>query len=254
MFYAAFPFPRCSCLLCHPSSSTRCGTSSPPSCPIASTPIRWAVTGPRIGDRLVFDELIQALVLDAAYDRIADSTCSATTIRRRRDEWITAGIFIELEQIGLEAYDRIVGLDLEDLTVDGCMDGCIVRAPCGGEAAGKSPVDRGKLGTKRSLLTDSHGIPLGCVIAPANRHDSPFLRPTLEHLSRFDEGLGVGLPENITVHLDAGYDSTKTRELLDELGRRAVISQKGFPLQAGVVEGPGEIRTVRLLTRSLAAS
>jgi hypothetical protein len=35
------------------------------------------------------------------------------------------------------------------------------------------------------------------------------------------------------VHLDAGYDSAKTRDLLEELGCDAVISIKGFPLQAG---------------------
>lgn len=179
----------------------------------------------RIADRIVFDKLIQVLVLGAAYERIADATCSATTIRTRRDEWITAGLFEHLEQIALEAYDRIVGLDLGHLTVDGC----IVKAPCGGEMAGKSPVDRGKQGTKRSLLTDAGGIPLGCVIAPANRHDSPFLRPTLEKLARF----GLDLPERITVHLDAGYDSQVTRALLEELGCRGVISAKGFPLQAG---------------------
>ncbi len=184
---------------------------------------------PRIPDRIVFDKLIQVLVLGAAYNKIADSTCSATTIRTRRDEWIVAGVFEALEHLCLQAYDRIVGLDLENVTVDGC----ITKAPCGGEAAGKSPVDRGKQGTKRSLLTEATGIPLGCVAAPANRPDSPLLRPTLEKLSRFDEGLGCGLPEDITVHLDAGYDSAKTRDLLDELGCDAVISIKGFPLQAG---------------------
>ncbi len=108
---------------------------------------------PRIADRIVFDKLIQVLVLGAAYERIADATCSATTIRTRRDEWITAGLFEHLEQICLEAYDRIVGLDLDNLTVDGC----IVKAPCGGQMAGKSPVDRGKQGTKRSLLTTRAG-------------------------------------------------------------------------------------------------
>lgn len=87
--------------------------------------------------------------------------------------------------------------------------------------------------TKRSLLVEATGIPLGCVIAGAHRNDSPLLRPTLEHLGRFDQGMGVGLPEDITVHLDAGYDSGKTRDLLDELGCHGVISQKGFPLQAG---------------------
>jgi len=184
---------------------------------------------PRISDRVVFDKLVQVLVLGAAYAKIADSTCSATTIRRRRDEWIDAGVFEQLEQFCLDAYDQIVGLDLEDVTVDGC----IVKAPCGGEVAGKSPVDRGKQGTKRSVLADGNGIPLAVVAAPANRHDSPFLRPTLEKLARFETLIGVGLPDQITVHLDAGYDSAKTRDLLDELGCTGVISTKGFPLQAG---------------------
>lgn len=185
----------------------------------------WGCHRPRIPDRVVFDKLIQVLVLGAAYDRIADVSCSATTIRRRRDEWIDAEVFGTLEQLCLDAYDKIVGLDLNDLSVDGCL----VKAPCGGEAAGRSPVDRGKQGTKRSLLTDATGIPLGCVVAPANRHDSPLLRPTLEKLARF----GLDLPGHITVHLDAGYDSTKTRDLLHELGCDAVISKKGTPLQTG---------------------
>lgn len=180
---------------------------------------------PRISNRVVFDKLIQVLVLGAAYNKIADSMCSATTIRRRRDEWIDAGIFEHLEQICLESYDRIVGLELDNLSIDGC----IVKAPCGGDAAGKSPVDRGKQGTKRSVLVDGKGIPLGCVIAGANRHDSPLLAPTLDKLARF----GFYLPEQITVHLDAGYDSRKTRNLLEVLGCDHVISTKGEPLQAG---------------------
>lgn len=185
----------------------------------------WGCHRRRIADRIVFNKLVQVLVLGASYAKIADSTCSATTLRARRDEWIAAGIFQELEQLCLEFYDRIVGLDLENLSVDGC----IVKAPCGGEVAGKSPVDRRKLGTKRSLLVDGNGIPLGCVLIGANRHDSPLLRPTLEKLGRF----GVDLPEAITVHLDAGYDSHKTRDLLQELGCGWVISKKGEPLQAG---------------------
>jgi transposase len=176
---------------------------------------------PRIDDRVVFDKLVQVLVLGAAYEKIADSACSATTIRRRRDEWIAAGVFAQLEQLCLDAYDRVVGLQLQDL----CVDGCLVKAPCGGEAAGRSPVDRGKQGTKRSVLVDKAGIPVGCVIAGANRHDSPLLRPTLETLSRF----GFELPEAICVHLDAGYDSARTRDLLTELGCTGQIATKGIP-------------------------
>ncbi|WP_426623971.1 IS5 family transposase [Leifsonia sp. McL0607] len=185
----------------------------------------WGGHRPRIPDRIVFDKLIQVLVLGAAYEKIADHTCSATTIRRRRDEWITAGLFTELERLCLNGYEKMIGLDLANLSVDGC----IVKAPCGGEAAGRSPVDRGKQGTKRSVLVDGGGIPLGVVAAPANRHDSPLLAPTLEKLARF----GFDLPEQITVHLDAGYDSGKTRNLLSSLGCDWVISKKGTPLQAG---------------------
>jgi transposase len=38
----------------------------------------------RIADRIVFDKLIQVLVFGCGYRRIADASCSATTLRRRR--------------------------------------------------------------------------------------------------------------------------------------------------------------------------
>src|SRR5215207_7532807 len=37
---------------------------------------------------------------------------SATTLRRRRDEWIEAGSMETLEELTLESYDRIIGLEL----------------------------------------------------------------------------------------------------------------------------------------------
>jgi transposase len=180
----------------------------------------------RISDRIVFDKLLQVLRFGCSYQGIADTTCSATTIRDRRDEWIKAGLFAQLKRIALEAYDRIVGLVLEDIAVDGC----ITKAPGGGEVAGPSPVDRRKQGMKRSLLVEGYGIPLGRVLAGANRHDSPLLAPTLDHL----EDLGP-LPEAITVHLDAGYDSSKTRDTLAERNLIGEIAHKGdkAPIQAG---------------------
>ena len=36
---------------------------------------------------------------------------------------------------------------------------------------------------KRSLLVEGNGIPLGRVLAPASRHDSPLLAPTLDKLA-----------------------------------------------------------------------
>ena len=36
-------------------------------------------------------------------------------------EWIAAGVFTAGGQAALEAYDKVVGLGLEDLCVDGCI-------------------------------------------------------------------------------------------------------------------------------------
>src|SRR5947209_18405560 len=50
----------------------------------------------------------------------------------------------------------------------------------GGKKVGKNPTDRGKKGTKRSVLVDEQGGPLGLVIDGANRHDTKLLRATIE--------------------------------------------------------------------------
>lgn len=175
----------------------------------------------RIPERVIFEKLVAVLVFGCAYERIADASCSESTLRRRRDEWIELGVMERLRKICLNAYDDLIGLELSEVAVDGC----ITKAPCGGEKAGRSPVDRGKLGIKRSMAVDASGIPLGTVSAPANRHDSPLLVPTLGAVF---ETLGT-LPEEASVHLDRGYDSRLTRERLEELRLRWEISGKGKP-------------------------
>ena len=79
------------------------------------------------------------------------------------------------------------------------------------------------------MLVEGYGIPLGRILAGANRHDSPLLGPPLDRLA----DLGP-LPEDITVHLDAGYDSGKTRQTLTERGLHGQIAHKGekAPIQA----------------------
>ena len=47
--------------------------------------------------------LLKVLRFGCSYEAIADSTCSATTIRGRRDEWIRLGLFARLKQTALDA-------------------------------------------------------------------------------------------------------------------------------------------------------
>jgi transposase len=181
---------------------------------------------PRIPDRVIFDKLIQLLVYGCGYRRIADHTCSATTLRRRRDEWISAGVAEQLRLAVLAAYDRMLGLELEQLAVDSCT----TKAPCGGQTAGPSPVDRRKQGLKRSVATEAGGIPLGVVPAPANHRDDGLLAATLDTIPV------VGpLPERPVVHLDAGYDYQPCRQALADRGMAGQIATRGVPaaIQAG---------------------
>ena len=111
---------------------------------------------PRVPDRVVFDHVIAALVHGSGYERIATDRCSDRTIRRRLWEWAEAGLMQALHTIVLIQYDRMIGLELDDVAVDGC----ITKAPGGGEVAGRSPVDRVKQGLKRSVLVEATGVPL----------------------------------------------------------------------------------------------
>ena len=48
---------------------------------------------------------------------------------------------------------------------------------------GQNPTDRGKIGTKRRVLTDGRGVPLGLAVDDANRNDVKLTRETIESLA-----------------------------------------------------------------------
>ena len=166
----------------------------------------------RAPDRLCFRGILIRLVTGSSWvdiEAILDHQVSDTTLRTRRDEWIDAGVFDQLKTEALAAFDRIVGLDLDDVSLDGSLH----KAPYGGEGTGPNPTDRGKLGWKWSVASDMHGIPLGWVIDGANRNDVPLLIPTL------DDVKAAGFFDDIdTLHLDRGYDSGAVRQRLLDAG------------------------------------
>jgi hypothetical protein len=184
----------------------------------------------RIPDRVVFEKLVEILVFGCAYSKGSpmDLARRAHCVAGATSGSSSLGLMEQLRDISLDTYDRLIGLELGDMAVDGCA----TKAPCGGEKAGRNPVDRGKGGIERSTAVDASGIPLGTVTAPANHHDSLLLGETLDAVA---ESLG-GVPERASVHLDRGYDSGITRERLQERGLLAEISEKGkpAPLEAGM--------------------
>ncbi len=173
---------------------------------------------PRIGDRDCFEGILIRLVTGCSWD-VAARLCRAseTTLRGRRTEWLAAGVFDNLVEEALSAYDRIIGLDLSEVAVDGSLH----KAPCGGEGTGPNPTDRAKSGWKWSVATDLFGIPIGWVIDGANRNDSILLEPTLQSVAA--RGLLLDVE---TLHLDRGYDSNLTTERCQGHGLTDIVCAK----------------------------
>ena len=78
-----------------------------------------------------------------------------------------------------------------------------------GDLIGPNPTDRGKAGTKRSLLVDGEGGPLSIVVAGANVHDAKLLEATLDAIVVERPQPTEEEPKHLC--LDKGYDNPSGR-------------------------------------------
>ena len=190
---------------------------------------------PRIPDRICFEAILHRLVTGCSWDVAGRLGMGGeTTLRRRRTEWVAAGVFDRLAEEALRAYDRIRGLDLSEVALDTSLH----KAPMGGEGTGPNPTDRGKSGWKWSLATERNGIPVGWVIDQANRNDPLLVAPTLDAVA------ARGLLEEVgTLHLDRGYDAATVRQVCAERGIADVVCPRRRP--------PGQGRAKKRVTLGL---
>jgi putative transposase len=99
----------------------------------------------------------------------------------------------------------------------------MTKAPLGGDGTGANPTDRGKKGTKRSLLADSKGVPISIAVDGANRHDKTFVKETLDAII-------IQRPSHRVIqnmYMDKGYDFPDIRELVNDYGYTAHIRRRG---------------------------
>lgn len=89
----------------------------------------------------------------------------------------------------------------------------------GGPETGPNPTDRGKPGTKRHLVVDCRGTPLGVRLSPANRHDSIMLAPTLDAVRGVRRGRGRPRKRHYKLHAEKAYDHYRCRS---ECRKRAI--------------------------------
>jgi putative transposase len=95
---------------------------------------------------------------------------------------------------------------------------------------GKNPTDRGKIGTKRSVLTEGGGVPIGLAVEGANRNDFKMVRETIESIPVKRPAPTPATPQGMC--LDKGYDYDEVRDLLAEFGFTAHIRARGEEAKA----------------------
>jgi putative transposase len=118
-------------------------------------------------------------------------------------------------QAGLLYYGNEKGLEWEWQAIDGAM----TKAPLGRAGTGANPTDRGKKGTKRSILTDGKGMPLSVTVDRENRHDKKLVKRTLDAIIFERPSPDVGIKN---IYMDRGYDFSDIRKLVKEYGYAAI--------------------------------
>jgi len=83
---------------------------------------------------------------------------------------------------------------------------------------------------KRSLLTDTEGVPIGLAVDGANRNDFKLAKETLESVPVQRPASASHQPQGLC--LDKGYDYDEVRELAKEFGYTAHIRSRGEEAQA----------------------
>lgn len=155
---------------------------------------------PRMSDRAAFAAIVYVLRTGIQWNALPREMGASSTVYDRFRQWEAQGFFQRVWQAELEHYDELIGIGWDWQSVDSST----VKAPFAQAAVGPAPTDRGKQGTKRSLLCDRRGLPLALALEGANRHDSQLLFPTLDAHDVARPEPTVTAPQNIC--LDAAYD------------------------------------------------
>ena len=88
--------------------------------------------------------------------------------------------------------------------------------PLGGDATGPDPTNRGKLGTKRHVLADRRGAPVGLVLSAANRTDMKVAEAVLDSVVVPRPAATPGYPQHLC--RDKGFDFAETDQAAQARG------------------------------------
>ena len=163
-------------------------------------------------------------------DVLPSMGCSGRTAHRRLRKWQEAGLWGMLHLTLLDLLHRDGKLDLNIAVVDSTL----VPAPGGGDNTGPNPTDRGKTGTKHTLLVDGNGVPLAIRTTGANASDQKQLESIMQEFPRVKGKPGRPKEHPDAAFADRGYDSESNRLFLRWLGIEPFIAKRGTEHDSGL--------------------
>lgn len=164
-----------------------------------------ACTGrPRADLRRVLDGIIHRLRSGCQWNYLPEHFGASSTVHGWFQRFSADGVLEEIWAYLVAECHELSGVHWEWQAADGVMG----KSRFEGGARGPNPTDRAKMGTKKSVIVEQQGGPLGVVIAAANVNDTKLLAETIEAIviPRPDPET---FPQNLC--LDKGYDNPTGR-------------------------------------------
>ena len=200
-------------------------------------PVKQTKVGrPEMDPRKALNAIYFVIRTGCQWHMLPKSLGIASTIHGKFMRWLRMGVFEKIHQLASKLYLGKLG----KWGIWYATDTISVKAPLATEQVGKNPTDRSKKGTKRSMIVDRNGAPLGITIHAANVHDSQVVQFTFKALlNRYE-------PSNLNIiAADSAYDSKKIRTFFNEQNfillasenkRRKVVDKIYKPLHRWIVE------------------
>ncbi|MFH5927496.1 IS5 family transposase [Roseomonas xinghualingensis] len=182
---------------------------------------------PRLSDRAALTGILFVLKFGLPWEMLpAEMGCgSGMSCWRRLRDWHEAGVWAALHRALLERLQAAGQIDWRRAALDSAS----LAAKRGGAEVGPNPTDRGKPGTKRHLVTDARGTPLGLMLSGANCHDSRMLAPTLDAVPPIRTGhRGRPRCRPGKLHADKAYDHRRCRQECRARGITSRIARRGL--------------------------
>ena len=175
----------------------------------------------RVNPRQILNGIIFRLRSGCQWNHLPKTFGDDSTIHRTFQLWVESGVLNQVWSVMVEECEELGGVDWEWQAAD-CALG---KARLGGTRLAPNPTDRGKAGSKRSLLVEGDGGPLSLVVAGANVHDTKLLEATLEAIVVQRPQPTDEAPQHLC--LDKGYDNPTGHQAAAAYGYQAHIRRIG---------------------------